>query len=323
MHSVLVLGADWFVGRRIADALSASGLAVPVRGIGKRPVGRALAPDERVVDPCNTDSVRAAMQGIDCMVNCISGNAARVLASTRAIFSAAAAASPPPAVIHLSSMSVYGSASGLIAEDAPLSGDLGAYSAARIAAEKVAAEYSRSVIFRLGCEFGPGAEYWGAGLAQCLMSRRLGNLGAAGDGCCNIVDADDIAQAVIHTVADPSLQNGIFNLCNPEASTWNEFLTRFAIALGAVPVKRLSERHLRFELRLRAVPSRLAAELARRLGSDPRRLPAVITPSLAGELRQEIRLDTSRIERALGMQWKSVDQSLRETASWFLEAQNG
>ncbi len=302
---IWVFGGSAFPGSAIVQALAATAWAEPIAAdasllADSAALSVALAPDAGIV-------------------NCLSGNARLVRESARALF-AAAAKMPAARIIHLSSMTVYGSATGIVDEAAELRGDLGPYSAARVESDRLAAAHPGTVVFRLGCEFGPGSEYWAAALARCLLQRRLGDLGAAGDGYANIIDADDIANAVVCALSSPEAGARVFNLCNSEVLRWNDFLTRYAIALGAVPVHRIPDRRLRLESRLMAAPRKAAALLAGRLGIDCRRRPAPITASLLNVLGQELRLDVRRVESVYPVRWTSLEESLRKAARWVLQA---
>ncbi len=317
-QSILVLGADEFIGRKVLQGLAATDWAKPIAAVRRR--GQSTM-DERLIEVSRPESVRSAMEGVAAAVNCISGSAEVIVSSAKAVFEAAAAIAPAMRVVHISSMTVYGTAVGSVAESAPLRGDLGPYSAARVAAEAIAASYPRVVIFRPGCEFGPGSDYWGVRIARCLLAGRLGDLGAGGDGYCNLIDIENLVDAVIRALASPHLERGVFNLGHPDAPTWNDFLTRYAIALRAVPVRRISARRLALEGKVLAPPMKAAEILARLCRVDARFVPTPIPPSLLRVMRQEIRLDTRRVETELGLRWKDLDASVAQTARWMLESE--
>ena len=122
---------------------------------------------------------------------------------------------------------------------------------------KLFATYPRRVVFRPGCEYGPGGELWSRRVAKWLLARRLGDLGAAGDGYCNLVHIDDLVHAVLLSLRRPAAVGQIFNLAAPDPPTWNEYLVKYAIALGAVPVKRISKRALALETKILAIPLKM------------------------------------------------------------------
>ena len=200
MKRILVLGATGFIGRRVVDALAASTWATPVAASRRARPGQ---PGSLVVDATRADALAAALQGIDGVVNCVAGDAAVIAGNAAALFDAASRLPQPPPVVHLSSMAAYGSAVGLVDETAPLLGDLDAYSSAKAAAETRAAAYPAAVILRPGIVYGPGSPWWSDRIARLLVARRLGDLGARGDGWCNLVHVDDVARAAVSALRMP------------------------------------------------------------------------------------------------------------------------
>jgi 2-alkyl-3-oxoalkanoate reductase len=318
-QSILVLGADGFIGRKVVDGIAQTRWAVPIVAVRRRSAPATRHADERIIDITSTEAMRAALQGVDAVVNCGSARPQEIATCASALFEAAANLPKPVRIVHFSSMTVYGRAVGVVDESAPLRGDIGAYSAAQVAAEAAAAAYPRVVIFRPGCEFGPGSHQWSGRLARCLQAHRLGDLGAAGDGFCNVVDIEDLVYAVLRALSDPELNGRVFNLSHPEIPTWNEFLTRYGIALRAVPVHRISRRRLKIEAKVVAPALKAVELLADRCGLEPRRFPPPIPPSLVSLMSQEIRLDARRAQADLGLSWKDLDRTLTETARWFLK----
>jgi nucleoside-diphosphate-sugar epimerase len=310
-QSILVLGARGFIGSNVVSALAATDWATPILGVRTPASGIAL--EQRAVDANAATSIAAALDGVTAVVNCVGGPAYTLVQSAIALCAAARRAASAPRIVHLSSMAVYGSTTGLVDENASLRGDLGPYSVAKINAEKALAGYPHSVIFRPGCVFSARSTQWGVRMARLLQSR-LGDLGPNGDGYCNLVHVSDVAKAIALSLRKPQTDGGRFNLSMPEPPTWNEFFTRFAIALQAVPVKRITERRQKIESKLLAPPLKILEILARRghIGAD--RLPPPIPPSLFRTMSQEIRLDTRRVESELGIRWRALDESLAGAA---------
>jgi 2-alkyl-3-oxoalkanoate reductase len=304
---VLVLGADNFIGRRVVVQLGATDWARPVAGdagAGEDALGRAL-------------------DGVDAVINCFIGKASEISEGARGLFAAAARSAGKPRVVHLSSMSVYGDVSGLVDETAPLRTELGAYAEAKVAAEGFAAGYVNGVILRPGCEYGPECPQWSIRIADWLMSRRLGDLGAAGDGYCNLLHIDDLVAGILSCLEPPQLAAAVFNLSAPNPPTWNEYLIRYGRALKAVPIRRISQRRLQVETRLLAPPLKMLelALGAARLGAQ--RVPPAMPPSLLRLMRQEIKLDVTRAERVLGLRWTPLEAGLEKTAEWYLQEGRG
>jgi 2-alkyl-3-oxoalkanoate reductase len=320
-QSILVLGANGFIGRAVVAGLASTDWAMPILGV-RRASDRNEQFEQRIVDATNRESVIAAMQDVHGIVNCVAGDADTIVRAAKALFEAAAQKTPAPRIVHLSTMAVYGSASGLLDETAELLGDLGPYSAAKVAAEGIGRLYPLTVILRPGCVFGPGSEQWTIRMGRLLLMRRLGDLGAAGDGYCNLVRIDEVVTAILRALREPSLEGGIFNLSTRDPPTWNEFLVKFGTALHATPVRRISGRRLRIESKLLAPPLKVAEILARALKLHPGRFPPPIPSSLIRLMGQEIRLDTRRAEKQLDLHSGNIDLTLEEAAEWFLKSES-
>jgi len=292
-----VVGADNFIGRRLLGALGPHGCVDSI------PAQRSPRDLHRVV--VNADVV----------VVCDMSSPASIVASMQSVIDAARHSNRAPRVVNLSSMAVYGSAQGLILESHASEGALSGYAAARVTAERIASAHSRVVTLRPGCEYGPGCTLWSERVARWLAARRLGDLGANGDGYCNLLYIDDLVTAVVRAADLPDIDGQTFNLAGDAPPTWNEYFTRFAIALGAVPVRRVTRRRLQIETKLLAIPLKLTELLASRAGLRRSPLPTAIPPSLLHQFRQEARLDTQKAKRLLGMKWTAIETGLRAAAT--------
>jgi nucleoside-diphosphate-sugar epimerase len=310
---VVVLGATGFIGRRLVAALACTSWAAPVAAGHRSMLPAALFETVRL-DAAHEPSLARAIESADAVVNCIAGNAATIVGTARTLFAVVSRAPRPPRVIHLSSMAVYGSAVGMVDEGAPLAGDGGAYASAKVEAERLAASCAGVVTLRPGCVYGPGSVQWSERIARWLTAHRVGDLGAAGDGTCNLVYVNDVVAAILAALRLPQAAGQAFNLGSPAPPTWNEYFLQFARALGAVPVSRISRRWLVLETKLWAPPLKvveLAARLARLRGVS---VPPPIPPSLLRSWSQEIRLDVRKAQQVLGMAWTPADIGLRHTA---------
>jgi nucleoside-diphosphate-sugar epimerase len=295
--TVLVLGASGFIGSRLVAALSTSRRYQPIAA-SRRSAGLTL-------DATDPAAMRAALRNADRVVTCIAGNNRAMVRSTRALCDAARQ-SPPGRIVHLSSMAVYGAAVGTVREDHPTFPPAGAYAQAKIASEQIIRSYTRdggnAVILRPTCVFGPGSPQWTTRLARLLQARRIGDLGPAGDGRCNLAFIDDVVTAIIHALDAPDIEGQAFNLSSSAALTWNEFLVRFALALGATPVQRIAPGKLKLE-------TMLLAPLRKLLGE-------AITPALATLWAQDIRIDSSAAVTALAMPQTPPDTMIAAAVQW-------
>jgi nucleoside-diphosphate-sugar epimerase len=303
---VLILGASGFIGSHVAAALANHPAYRPIAA-SRRPAGNGLA-----MDATNPGSMRAALPDVDFVINCIAGSDRTMVRSTEVLCDAARI-SPPRRIVHLSSMAVYGAATGVVREDqvavAPVSG----YGLAKIECERLIRRYVEdggdAVILRPTCVFGPGSPQWTTRLVRLLQARRIGDLGPAGDGCCNLAFIDDLVAAIAASLQAPDVSGRAFNISSSADLTWNEFLIRFAKAVGATPVPRISARTLKIETRLLAPIRRIVGKVVRSSAA------AAITPSLASLWRQDIRIDGSAAESAFSLPLTPPDRMIAAVAS--------
>lgn len=312
---VMVLGAGGFIGRRVADALDACPWATPVRACHRWP-GDTQAGDVRVIDATDERQLHRALRDVDGVVNCVAGRPAAMVGSARALFRAAIAQARPPRVVHLSSMSVYGLATGVTDESGELTEDPGRYSSAKIAAEHLAAAYPAVVTLRPSCVFGPGSPQWSERIAGWLLAHRIGDLGSAGDGWANLLYIDDLVAAILSALRLPGIEGQAFNLSMADPPTWNDYFRHFALALGAVPLSRISQRQLQFETRVLAPPLQVAELLLRGVGLSRWRTPAPIPASLLRLWKKNVLVDGRKAQHLMQLQMTPLAPALTQTARW-------
>ncbi|MGE0224542.1 MAG: NAD-dependent epimerase/dehydratase family protein [Acetobacteraceae bacterium] len=318
--NVLVLGAAGFIGSNVVQALSRSPAWRPVaapRRMPATPFGSDV--EVRRCDATSPPQLGQALHDIDFVVNCVGGTNQALMDATRALCDVARR-QPPKRIVHLSTMAVYGEASGTVKEDMSAVPPLRPYGEAHHRCEEMIRAYVRdggdAVILRPGCIYGPGSRQWTIRLARLLRDGRIGDLGRAGDGICNLVFIDDMVQVIISALDTPGITGQAFNIADGGELTWNQFLTKFGQMIGATPIRRLSPRRIAVESKLVAPALRIFDMAARKMRISPDRLPEPINPSLAALLRQDIRLDSSKAMAELRLHRTPVDEGLRQSALW-------
>jgi 2-alkyl-3-oxoalkanoate reductase len=305
---ILVLGATGYVGRHLVKALAHTDWAEPVAASRREGSG------VRRVDAADCASLAAALGDVDALVNCVAGAPDAIVANARALRAALDARGAPLPVVHFSSMAVYGAAEGRIDEEATLDA-VSPYGRAKAEAEQLLAPLPALTILRPGCIYGGGSPQWSVRIAQLLRARRLGDLGAAGDGYSNLVHIDDVVRAALAVLLAPptlpALPTGsrAYNLAMADAPRWNEYFVAYARVLGATPVERISARRLAFETKVLAPALKIAEIAGRKLGGVKMSPP--LPPSLARLWQQDIRLDARRAEETFGMAWTPWREALR------------
>ncbi|RAR52628.1 nucleoside-diphosphate-sugar epimerase [Paraburkholderia unamae] len=303
---ILVLGATGYVGRHLVKALAAADWAEPVAA--SRREGSGL----RRVDAADPASLRAALAGADGLVNCVAGAPEAIVANARALRAALDAHGTPLPVVHFSSMAVYGAAEGRIDEDAALQA-VSPYGQAKREAERLLVTLPALTVLRPGCIYGGGSPQWSLRIAQLLRARRLGDLGAAGDGCSNLVHIDDVVRAALAALSTPTAGGRAYNLAMADAPRWNEYFVAYARILGATPVERIGGRRLAFETKLLAPALKIAEIAGRKLGGV--KVPPPLPPSLARLWQQDIKLDARRAEATFGLAWTPWHAALQAEAA--------
>ena len=313
---MVVLGGAGFIGRRVVGKLVADGwdevVAVSRRGTPANSVPGVVY---LKADATAEAELAKVVDGTTGIVNCVTGSGDAIVNGARALFSVAASATNPPRIVHMSSLAAYGSSCGIVDEAAPLLGDLGEYSAAKRDAERLARSYPNAVLLRPGIVYGPESETWCGLIGRLLMQRRLGDLGAAGDGICNLVHVDDVSTAAASALKLPGIEGQAFNLGMPTAISWNQYFEGYAKALGAVPLHRIGS--VRWALELKVLgPLLKVFEIAGRA----LRLPSPaspIRPWLRDLCVHELYMRVEHAESGLGLRWKPLEDGLAESAAWF------
>lgn len=319
-RNVLVLGSGGFLGRHVLRALEGSEDFVPVAAWHRTPLPDLPGVRQAQIDATKAEALAPALDGVSGVVNCVSGGADTIISNGLAAIHACACAPSKPRLIHLSSMAAYGGQVGLVAEEAPLLGDAGAYSAAKVAVEQAAVDQLHVVVLRPGCIYGPGSQQWSGRIARLLQQRRLGDLGVAGDGYSNLVHVDDVVAAILAGLRVASAAGSAYNLAANPNPRWNEYFVALGKALGAVPVRRIPRRQFRLETKLLAPGLKIAELTLGRVGALRRLIPDPIPPSLGRLWAQEIRLDSSRAERELGVRWTPLEKGIEDTVRWLQSA---
>jgi nucleoside-diphosphate-sugar epimerase len=164
-----------------------------------------------------------ALEGATHAVNSVLGSPATMLAVTRNICEAARS-SGLRRIVHLSSMALYGSATGAVDETARLQ-PVSAYGRAKADCELVVRDViaggGEAVVLRPGCVYGPGGEQWVGRIARLLQAGRLVELGKMADGYCNLTFNDDLPGAVMAALTVPEVAGETFNIADADPGTWN------------------------------------------------------------------------------------------------------
>jgi nucleoside-diphosphate-sugar epimerase len=310
---VLVLGAGGFIGDHMLNGLAQQGVRV-IAGM-RNPRAVPAGTELRQVNALDAGSMARALEGVGAVVNCVAAAPEEMAQATQVLAQAAGVRR----IVHLSTMSVYGAATGLVTEDAPLRPE-GAYGESKAESERLlrahAAQGGSVIMLRPGCVHGPGSESWTARPARLLRAGRLGDLGPAGDGICNLTSVADLVSAAGAALRVNDGTGQAFNISDPEPEEWNAYFMKFGRAIGATPVRRLSGRRLKIE-KLAAFPLKAMEILGRKAKL---RTPDPMPPSLLRLFQQDIVLDHRQADAGLGFRRTPPAEALAQAASWVVKA---
>jgi nucleoside-diphosphate-sugar epimerase len=271
---IAVIGAHGFAGRAIAGALRAAEADVVAIS---RIAAAGSAEDNAGCDAADAASLTRALRGCDAAVNAITGGTPAELSAVHTLAGLVQSGALPH-VVQISTLAVNGAAEGVFSESSTPRPAIGhRYAARKLQAECVllsalGTEGTVSIL-RPGCVYGPGAPIWVDGIARLLLDRRLGWLGAQGEGVCSLLHVNDLARAVVAALAAGRVAAGVHHVVAPEALTWNWYFRRLGGVLGIVQLPRISRLDLMVETWVIG-PVRLARAKA---GGAP---VTVITPAM-------------------------------------------
>jgi len=308
---VLILGGSGYVGGRLYERLSATAAMQPCRM------------SHRELDTCDRAALTRALTGIDAVINCVAGDYRSIAEGARELAYAAQAAKCAR-IIHFSSLAAYGRSEGLIGEGSAFDPGLGWYARAKCEAEAhitaFALQGGQVVTLRPGCVYGPDSQLWVGRLGRWLCDRRVGDLGSAGDGWSNLVHIDDVCDAAVRALTLPVTNgcNVAFNLAASDSPRWNVYLRDLAIAIGAIPVRRVSSRRLWIDSAILGPPLKAFERLLDAVHLPHEWLPDPLPPSVLRLWSQDIRLNARAATEVLQLNWIRYEIGLEQSARWFL-----
>lgn len=279
----------------------------------RAPQGRLLPVQLDLRDPAGFERLPT---GIDAVIHCAYGDRAATVDGTGNLIAWARRAGVPR-LVHLSSIAVYGMATGEVTESHPRIPSTGeGYAAWKAATEELcaAAPEIATVVLRPTIVHGAGSTLWVSKMARRLQSGVIGDLGPGGEGLCNLVHVRDVAEAAVAGVTG---QPGAYNVNGAEAITWNDYFARLARAIG-VALPRLSQAALQ-RCGLMALPVKALAKLLPPLRAT---LPAALleAPGAAELPLFALRATYPVAHAAQGLGWApriGIDEGIAEGAAWW------
>jgi nucleoside-diphosphate-sugar epimerase len=320
---VLVIGGTGYIGARLMALMHAQTDYTPICA-ARSASGPGLRLDTR-----DEPALTQALREVDAVVNCVAGSAPAIADGARTLARAARAARVR-AVVHVSSMAVYGDRQGPVDEASDWGPPQGWYARAKQDAERAlrtlahaadgATPATRLTVLRPGCVWGPGSTLWVGRIARWLAQGRLGDLGEWGDGWTHGVTVDDVCRAILQALQAPGNDTApdavrTFNLAAPDSPRWNAWFTDLALALDLTPVRRIRPLQLRADAWLLGPPLHAARTLLARAGLA-RAWAEPISPGLLRLWPSTLRMDARAASRALAVPWTPYPEALRLCVAW-------
>jgi nucleoside-diphosphate-sugar epimerase len=323
--TVLVIGANGFIGQSVVGMIQAHPDLRAIAGVRRAAAGMHGC-EQRLCDATDRQSLRDALQGVDAVVCCVLARGRDMVTATSLLCEEASAHPALHRLVLLSSMAVYGAAEGAVLESAPIAGAAsGGYARAKAECERIAQQFiTRGVpitILRPGIVYGPGGQQWVGRFARMLQAGRLGDLGARGDGICNLVHKDDVAAGALAAIEIPAATGRAFNLADGEDGTWNEYFISLGCLLNVPRINRITSRRLRLEAWLAAPLIEAVSHAVP--GACRSLLPDRLSPSTLRLFAQRIRLSPRAATDTLRLAWTPRRQGIAASAEWFLSLQHG
>jgi nucleoside-diphosphate-sugar epimerase len=317
------MGASGFVGTAVMRAATATPDLTPI-ACGRRQTSQFdPGVEKRICDATDPAVLDRALEGATYAVNSVLGSPSTMVAATRNLCSSARKHGVRR-IVHLSSMAVYGDATGVVDEAAAMNPTT-RYGRAKAECEAMIRVYvaagGDAVVVRPGCVYGPGGEQWVGRIARWLHAGRLGEIGEMANGFCNLTFNDDLAAAVICLLTAPDVAGTTYNLADLDPMTWNQYFSNLAGGIG-VPVRSVSRLRVRMEATILAPPLQVSRNVTKWMGWSATLLPEPLTPSLLQLWRQPIRLNSSKARSALKFARTPPEVGLAQSANWFVHKQS-
>ncbi|HLK15830.1 MAG TPA: NAD-dependent epimerase/dehydratase family protein [Fimbriimonadaceae bacterium] len=236
--TIAVIGANGFVGTRIAE-LWHRGPHV-LRPIVRRNIGLARLSrfelDCRVADATDSAALSRELAGCEAVVNCVTGEAETIIASSVAGYAAACAAGVPR-FVHLSSASVHGqNPEPGTDERSPIRDDQWHwYNNAKVRAEAElrklrAGGQTQLAILRPGVVWGPRSRWITEFLSDVMISRAW--VVDGGNGVMNSIFVDNLIHAIDLCLKLDQSDHESFLAQDAEAVSWKELYEPICVASG-------------------------------------------------------------------------------------------
>lgn len=294
-RKVLVTGSTGFIGSRLVEKLlleEGASVNCLVRNWEKAVWVSRTAADLYPGDVTNVDMLNRAIAGCSVVMHCASGGTTRAeLFRTNVEGTAnlleAAAKQRVERFVYVSSIAVHGSSPAPGTSAQSEYNDCGrAYSASKIAAEKVVLEYAargsmQCVIIRPTFVWGPRSQLFTQGPLKAMRAGRFRWVDE-GRGTCHAVHVDNLIESLLLAVTRDHLNGKAFLVTDEAGLTWREFFTPLLQLLEIPDAPSINSRSWRTQLMCRLKDA--SGAIVARLSGDGKSLPVRVVRRLFREV---------------------------------------
>ena len=246
--TILITGAGGFIGGWLTESLYLRGFRNLRAGLRSWNNAARIArfPVQLVLcDLLDDKQVEEAVQGCEAVIHCGVGSREVNVRGTENILRASLAQGVSR-FVHLSTVSVYGNAEGLIDERAPVKFTGSEYGDSKIEAERTCVAYSTRglpvVVIRPSVVYGPYNRLWIEKFSERLLSGNWNLFNEIGEGKCNPIYVTDLVMGILLALDSAQAVGEVFNMNGPHIVTWNEYFKELNERLGLPELEVRSKR---------------------------------------------------------------------------------
>ncbi len=240
---ILVTGAGGFIGGRVVEVLHEARFAEVRAGIHRWSTAARIGrlPVEIVqCDMMEPAQVYRALEGVDGVVHCARGAGPVTVTGTRNLLQGASDAGVRR-FVHISTIAVYGDASGEVDETVSYGRTGAEYGESKIDAEEACWDSSERglevAVLRPTIVYGPFSALWTEEFAERLQVKPWPFPPALCAGTCNLVYVDDLVAAVRLALTRDGAVGQAFNVNGPDRPSWNQYFRALNEAMALPPIQ--------------------------------------------------------------------------------------
>lgn len=237
-RTILVTGGGGFIGGRMVEVMHSTGFGDVRAGVRRWASGARIGrlPVDLVhCDIMDRASLDEALAGVTHVVHCAVGDRDTTVNGTKNVLEAAKAAGVER-VVHLSTVDVYGTPEGSVAEDRKLAPTGKPYGDMKLEAEQVCVDMASKgvhvTMLRPSLVHGPFSATWTMAYAERLQRRPWLVADEDAQGTCNLVYVDDLVGAVMAAFTADIPGGEAFNINGPDRATWAEYFRALNGCMG-------------------------------------------------------------------------------------------